>query len=61
MLNNRNVFAVCPKKGEQVCLVTDYPDPKKSLNDRINKMDLECGHDCDFEPCPIVESHNAIY
>lgn len=61
MLNSRGVFGTCPKTGKQVSFITDYPDPAKSLNDKISKSQLACGKDCGFEPCPIVESYNSIY
>lgn len=61
VLNCRGVSNTCPKTGERVSLMTSYPDPSRSLNDKISKADLECGKDCSIEPCPIVEGHNSIY
>ena len=60
-LNFRNIEDTCPKTGNTVTLCTNYPDPLKSLNDKISKSDLECGKDCSFEPCPIIVEHNSIY
>lgn len=61
VLNNRVVSDICPKTGRRVSLLTDYPDPSRSLNDKISKSDLECGKECSVEPCPIIEGHNSIY
>ena len=61
LLSNRHISRACPKTGRQVNLFTEYPDPWGSLDDKISKADLECGKDCNFEPCPIVEQHNSIY
>lgn len=61
MLNCRTIVSVCPKTKKQVSLTTEYPDIQKSLNDRMTKSNLDCGKECDIEPCPIVEEHNIIY
>ncbi len=61
MLSCRGVTGTCPKTGEHVSLIINYPDPSRSLNDKISKADLECGKDCRIEPCPIIEKHNSIY
>ncbi len=61
MLNKRCISDTCPKTGNRISLLTDYPDPKRSLNDKISKSDLECGVYCNYEPCPIVEEHNSLY
>jgi hypothetical protein len=52
---------ICPITGNVVALLTDYPDPAKSLDDKITKANLECGITCEYEPCPLVEQHNSIY
>lgn len=61
MLSSRSLSGICPKTGELVQLTTNYPDPKESQNDKISKLDLECGKNCNFEPCPLIEKHNSIY
>ena len=61
LLSHRHVEHACPKTGKQVVLSTDYPDPWKSVDDKISKSDLECGIGCAFEPCPVVEEHTSIY
>lgn len=61
MLIYRGVTGTCPKTGEHVSLTSNYPDPSRSLNDKISKADLECGKDCRIEPCPIIEKHNSIH
>lgn len=61
MLNNRTLCTICPKTGMLVSLTTEYLDPKKSLNDKISKSDLECSKNCDYDPCPLIDKHNAIY
>lgn len=61
MLSVRGIIRTCPKTGKTVSLTTEYSNPQQSLNDTITKSDLDCGKECDFDPCPIVEEHNVIY
>lgn len=61
ILNSRGISGVCPKTGMRVSLITNYPDPSQSSSDKISKVDLECGKECNIEPCPIIERHNSIY
>ena len=61
VLNCRSVSESCPKTGDFISLTTSYPNPLRSLSDKISKADLECGKNCRIEPCPIVERHNSIY
>ncbi len=61
MLSARGSMKICPITGNVVALLTDYPDPAKSLDDKITKANLECGVTCEYEPYPLVEQHNSIY
>ena len=61
MLNARGSIGICPVTGNVITLLTNYPDPEKSLDDKITKANLDCGSMCEYEPCPFVERHNSIY
>ncbi len=58
MPDAKGTIGVCPKTGNVVELTTDSPIP---ADDKMFKSDLECGKDCEYEPCPIIEHHNSIH
>lgn len=57
MSNAKGSIGICPKTGNVIEITTNY---SASSNDKMSKLDIECGKDCVYEPCPIIEQHNSI-
>ncbi len=57
MSDAKGSIGICPKTGTVVEITTDF---STSSNDKMLKSDIECGKNCDYEPCPIIEQHNSI-